>query len=261
MSKREIEKGVLLLDKPAGMTSHDAVQEVRKSLSAGRAGHTGTLDSGVTGLLVVAIGEARKAIPVMMGLDKEYEGTMRIHKDVTLAEARKAARKFTGNIIQKPPKRSRVVRKPRPRKVHSFKVTKKRGKDFNFRVNCEAGTYIRKLVHDMGEGLGCGAHMTQLRRIAVGPFPVGDSVPLEKLRPSDVMPLELALKKLRLKKVLVKVSSVEKVRNGMPVLKEDIEKRDRAKEGDMVGIYFSDKIIALGEARKGDIRVKRVFNK
>ncbi len=261
MSEKDIDKGILLLDKPAGITSHDAVQNARKILSAGRAGHTGTLDSGVTGLLVIALGDSRKAIPVLMGLDKEYEGTMRIHGDVSLPGIRKAAKKFTGNIIQTPPVRSRVVRKPRARTVHSFTITGKEGKESGFTVKCQAGTYIRKLIHDLGEKLGCGAHMTQLRRTAVGPFSVEDSVPLDKLRPSDIMPLESALEKVKLKKVLIKVSSVDKVKNGRPVLKEDIEKRDRAREGEVVGIYFSDKIIALGTVGKDIIKTKRVFNR
>ena len=95
----------------------------------------------------------------------------------------------------------------------------------------------------------------------MGPFSVGDSVTLDKLRPSDVMPLEAALGKLKLKKVYIKISSVQKVKNGQPVLKEDIEKKDRSQEGDVIGIYFSDKIIALGTTGKDNIRIKRVFNR
>lgn len=261
MSGNGIESGVLLVDKPAGMTSHDVVRKAMKMLNAKRAGHTGTLDMGVTGLLVVAVGEARKTMPVLMGLDKGYDGLMQVHREASLVDVRKAAKAFTGRITQVPPKRSRVARKARERHIHSFVITKKEGNLFSFRVECQAGTYIRKLVHDLGEKLGCGAHMVQLRRTSVGPFIVRDSVKLDEARPSDIMPLEPALEKVGLKKVLIRLAAVEKVKSGRPVSEEDIERKDRAKEGETVGIYFSDRILALGTASKGGARTDRVFNR
>lgn len=254
------ERGILLIDKPAGMTSHDAVQKAKSLVGAERAGHTGTLDSGVTGLLVVALGEARKAVPLLMGLDKGYEGTMRIHGDASLPEVREAARGLTGTITQVPPRKSRVARRPRERRVISFKVTGKDGRSFPFRVRCQAGTYIRKLVHDLGERLGCGAHMASLRRTSVGPFRVEDAVPLEKASTSGIISLEEALERAGAGKVSVKASAVEKARNGVPVPMGEVAS-GRPKEGEKVGIYRSGRIIAIGTAGKKDIKIDRVFNK
>jgi H/ACA ribonucleoprotein complex subunit 4 len=243
------------------MTSHDVVQAVKARLGAGKAGHTGTLDSPVTGLLVIALGEATKAMPVLMGLDKEYVGTMHVNGDVGLAGVREAAKGFLGPITQVPPKKSRVARKPRERVIRLFSVTGVEGRDFGFRVRCQAGTYIRKLVHDLGERLGCGAHMTRLRRTGVGKFSVKESKPIGTLEPSDVMPLENALERAGLKKVSVDRPTADRARNGMPVERKDALKADRnISENETVGIFFQGRIVALAVSEKGRFRVDRVFS-
>ncbi len=165
MLKKEMGiSGFLLLDKPSGLTSRWALERVQKKLKSQKAGHTGTLDFGVTGLLLIALGEARKTLPLLMNLDKEYEGEMHLHNDVSDDDIKKVFKEFEGKIEQLPPVRSRVARRPRIREIYSLQILGRNKRDVRFMAHCQHGTYIRKLVHDIGERLGCGAHMTKLRR-------------------------------------------------------------------------------------------------
>lgn len=144
-----INTAVIILDKHAGPTSHQVTKWVKEIFQVSKAGHAGTLDPAVTGVLPVALGSAVKAMPVLSGLDKEYVGVMHLHHDVDTETLRKViAEKFVGEIVQIPPVKSAVARRPRKRKVYFFDVLEKEGKDVLFKVGCEAGVYIRKLcVH------------------------------------------------------------------------------------------------------------------
>lgn len=258
-------KGAVLLDKPRDLTSMECVEKVKDILKAERAGHSGTLDPKVTGVMLIALNEARKAMPVLIGLKKEYEGTMRLHGDVNEKRINEVARDFVGRITQTPPVRSAVVRKPREREVYSFEITKIDGKDMYFRVECESGTYVRKLCHDFGERLGTGAHMTGLRRTKINGFSEKECTTIEKLekeRGKHVIPLEKILERTGLKKVVVKKESLNKIKNGMPVEKRNIVKMDSLTENEHVGIYFGSNIIALGlvrDSKKPVIKTDRVF--
>ncbi|NIO23289.1 MAG: RNA-guided pseudouridylation complex pseudouridine synthase subunit Cbf5 [Candidatus Aenigmarchaeota archaeon] len=259
--KTKIRKGVVLVDKPKGITSFDVVERVGQKLGIEKAGHTGTLDPNVTGLMLIALEESRKAMPVLMGMDKEYVGKMWLHGEAERKTIEKTFRKFTGEIVQKPPVRSRVARVERKRKVRSLKILKVRGREIEFKVSCEAGTYIRKLVHDIGEEMGCGAHMTELRRTKIGPFFLKESVPLSKLSVKNAIPLERILERIRLKKIIVKDQAIPKIRNGSPVFKEWIMKRGKTREMEIVGIFDRDgEIIALGKPSEGKIKTDRVFS-
>ncbi len=258
-------RGVILLDKPRDMTSMECVERVKDILKADRAGHSGTLDPKVTGVMLIALNEARKAMPVLIGLKKEYEGTMHLHGNVDKKRINEVARGFVGRITQTPPVRSAVVRKPREREVYSFEITKIDGKDIYFKVGCESGTYVRKLCHDFGERLGTGAHMTGLRRTKINGFSDKECVSIEKLeknKEKQVIPLERVLERTGLKKVIVKKESLDKIKNGMPVEKRDIIKIDRLTENEHAGIYFGSDIIALGlvrDSKKPVIKTDRVF--
>jgi H/ACA ribonucleoprotein complex subunit 4 len=253
-------KGVVLIDKPAGMTSFDVVERACKILGASRGGHAGTLDPNVTGLMLVALGEARKAMPVLMGMHKEYAGKMLLHKDADRRILEEAFRKFTGEIVQKPPVKSRVARVERKRTIDSLKITRIDGREVEFEVSCEAGTYIRKLVHDIGQSIGHGAHMTGLRRTKIGPFSIDEAVPLSDLSEKDVSPLEKALERVGLKKVVVNDEAIAKIRNGSPVFQDFITAREEAKENEIIGIYDENgSIIALGKNTGDEIKTERVF--
>src|SRR5437867_1053207 len=170
-----IKTSVIIVDKNAGPTSHDVTDWVKKIFQVSKAGHSGTLDPMVTGVLPVALEDATKAMSVLMGLDKEYVGVMHLHQDLDEKLLKNAVVNFIGRIKQIPPVKSAVRRAERERTVYYFDVIEKEGKDVLFKVGCEAGTYIRKLCHDIGQFLKIGAHLTELRRTKVGNFLEEDS--------------------------------------------------------------------------------------
>jgi tRNA pseudouridine55 synthase len=214
--------GILLVDKPAGLTSHDVVDRVRRAARTRRVGHTGTLDPAATGLLVVCVGAATRLSEFLTRLDKTYEGTMRLGMvtdshdldgavvaehpvpDITAEQAQEALNRYAGEIEQKPPmvsavkvngerlyKRARkgedVERPARRVTVYEFRVTACAPPDIAFVLRCTSGTYARSLCHDAGDDLGCGAALAGLRRTAVGKHSVEAATPLDALQePGDV---------------------------------------------------------------------------
>ena len=178
--KRTIEElldtGVINLDKPPGPTSHEVVSWVKGILHIKRAGHSGTLDPHVTGCLPTMLGDATRLVRVLLLSGKEYVCVMRLHADVPEKDVRQVLEEFTGTIYQRPPLVSAVKRVVRKRTIYYTKFLELVGRDVLFIVGCEAGTYIRKLCHDIGEALGCGAHMYELRRTRSGPFTEDDSM-------------------------------------------------------------------------------------
>ncbi len=210
--------GVLLIDKPQGMTSHDVVDAVRPLLGTRRVGHTGTLDPAATGLLVLCVGRAGRIQSFLTGFDKCYEGTMRfgvatdtydrdgtpigpIHPDPrpALGAVAAACGKYKGELSQAPPPYSakkfggkkfyELARRgeevpvlPKTVRVGRFDVTRVEGDEADFAVDCSSGTYIRSLVHDVGKELGLGAHLISLKRTAIGPFVLQHAVQIQALR-------------------------------------------------------------------------------
>jgi len=280
-----IPHSVINVDKPAGLTSNDVVVEIKKIFGLKRCGHTGTLDPNVTGVLVVALENATKAMPVLMGLDKEYEGVMYLHKDVELKKLKEIISKnFIGEITQTPPIKSHVARKSRKRKIYSFVILEKNEKNIKFETKVESGTYIRKLCSDIGEKVGIKAQMKELRRTKVGHFAIEKSHSLDKIKKAyeywkkgNEIPLKNILILVEkaiphVKKVYVKYDSISYIRNGAPVKTLDIVKLDsNIKRDETVAVFSSsDELIAigiskvdgkemLGKRNKSIIRIDRVF--
>lgn len=168
--REHIQKGVVNLDKPMGPTSHEIDSWVKKILHVEKTGHGGTLDPRVTGVLPMGIEKATRVIQMLLGAPKEYVCLMRLHENVGEEDVQNILQEFTGKIFQLPPLKSAVKRELRVRRIYYVKILELEGKDVLFRVGCEGGTYIRKYCHDIGEALGCGAHMAELRRTISGPF-------------------------------------------------------------------------------------------
>lgn len=219
MAKRKID-GVLLLDKPEGITSNLALQKARRLYNADKAGHTGTLDPFATGLLPLCLGEATKFSQFLLDADKVYlaelhlgvrtttadpEGEVVETRPVAVAEADVAAvlPRFLGEIMQVPPMHSAIKRDGRPlyelaRKgieverparrvvVHDIGQVGLAGDRLTLRVHCGKGLYVRTLAEDIGAALGCGAHLAALRREEVGPFAIEDAVTLAELEAMDL---------------------------------------------------------------------------
>jgi H/ACA ribonucleoprotein complex subunit 4 len=179
--KELLRLGVVVIDKPAGPTSHQVSEWAKRIAGARKAGHSGTLDPAVTGVLPVLLNESTKVVPALLKAGKEYVGVMHLHGDVPEDKVRGVAQEFEGEITQLPPVRSAVKRAQRQRHVYSFAVLEVSGRDVLFRTSVEAGTYVRKLCHDMGGALGVGAHMSGLRRTRAGPFTEATAVTLQEL--------------------------------------------------------------------------------
>ncbi|MHA2186056.1 MAG: RNA-guided pseudouridylation complex pseudouridine synthase subunit Cbf5 [Promethearchaeota archaeon] len=165
-----IQYGVINLDKPSGPTSHEIVSWVRKILGISNAGHGGTLDPKVTGILPCALGRATRALSALLNAGKEYIGILYLHSPENLKRVEKVFKLFNGKIYQRPPLKSSVARKLRIREIYYSEVIEMNNNHVLFRVGCEAGTYIRKYCFDIGEALCSGAHMLELRRTRVGNF-------------------------------------------------------------------------------------------
>jgi len=217
----------------------------------------------VTGVLPVALENSVKAMPLLTGLDKEYVGVMHLHKDVSEEVLKEAVKKFVGKIIQVPPKKSAVARRPREREVYSFDILAIEGRDALFKVRCQAGTYIRKLVSDLSLELGFGVHMSQLRRIKVGNFTEDQAHNLTEIRDAYefwkngyekflreiLIPIENALN--HVKKVYIKDSAIASVVNGAPLYASGIVKLDEnIIEGENICMFsLKGELIAIGIAK------------
>ena len=264
--------GLLLIDKPKGITSHDAVAAVRRALGTRKVGHAGTLDPMATGLLLVGVGPATRLLRFLGDLDKEYEGTARLGVetdtldadgeatrtaavDVTESQVREAMRALTGEIEQRPPAYSAVkvggrklyeaARKgeelaapPRRVRVDAFDLVRYEPPDLDFRVVCSSGTYVRALAADAGWALGCGAHLTRLIRTRIGPYRVAEAVPPDAAR--DPLPLEEAV--AHLPRVVLAPEETSAARHGRPLGPAGVEGHFAAfdPDGALVGVYLDE---------------------
>jgi predicted rRNA pseudouridine synthase len=161
--------GILVLDKPRGPSSHQVAAWIGRMLGC-QVGHAGTLDPQVSGILLVMLGNAVRLAPLLLQHDKEYICLMRLHGDVDKKRIEQTAEEFTGRLYQRPPRKSAVKRVLRIRTIHKLEILDCEGRLVLFRVQCDAGTYIRSLCHHMGLALGTGAHMVELRRTRSGAF-------------------------------------------------------------------------------------------
>jgi H/ACA ribonucleoprotein complex subunit 4 len=259
-----LDKGVINLDKPYGPTSHEVTAWVKNILHIKRAGHSGTLDPHVTGVLPIMLGDATRLVRVLLLSGKEYVCVMRLHADVPESRVREVLGEFTGTIYQRPPLVSAVKRQLRKRSIYYIDLLEISGRDVLFRVGCEAGTYIRKLCHDIGEALCVGAHMYELRRTKSGPFgeddtlitlqdltdayyyyTQGDEAPLRKI----LLPMESALGNMP--KLVVKDSAVGALAEGAPLFVQGICKVDTGiKPGDAVAVFtLKGEAVSIGTSR------------
>jgi H/ACA ribonucleoprotein complex subunit 4 len=265
--KRSIEQllnyGFILLDKPNGPTSHETVAWVKKILNVPKAGHSGTLDPQVSGILPIGLGEATKALIVLLLGPKEYHALGRLHSLPPKEKLQEVLKLLTGKIYQKPPQRSAVSRQTRVRTVYEIEVVEQVERLLLLRILCEAGTYVRKIFYDMGEILGPGATMIELRRTRVGQFnedsnlvkmhDLLDAYALWKEKNDDsklrriLMPIEYALSEI--KSVVIRDSTVDALCHGAQLAIPGIlEISHGLKRGDLVGIYTQKgEVVALAE--------------
>ncbi len=259
-----INYGIANIDKPAGPTSHQVSAYVKDILKINKCGHSGTLDPNVTGCLPIALGEGTRIVQTLLPSGKEYVCLMHIHKEIPDYQIRKIINEFIGKITQLPPIKSAVKRQERERSIYYIQLLEINGQDVLFKVGCQAGTYIRKLCHDIGLRLGCGAHMANLRRTKAGPFKETDSVTLVDLADAYhyykeenddtylrkiIQPVEKAVEFIP--KIWVFDTTVETITHGVNLKLPGVSKvNDDIQEDDLVAIMtLKDELVALGRAK------------
>lgn len=265
-------EGWLNIDKEKGITSHDLVYKVRKSLKVKRVGHAGTLDPMATGVMVIAVGKATRLIQflkeikvykaeVYLGITTntlDAEGQVTFEKTADISENRilEIIGKYTGKIKQIPPMASavhhqgvrlyklahrglEVERQPREIEIYSIKLLRFNSPKFEIEVNCQSGTYIRTLADDIGKELGCGAHLSGLERIAAnGCFTISESIKISSLIPGNLLPLDYPLQ--HLPEIRLNPAETVSCLHGQSIKKENINPG-------LVRIYNeSNEIIGIG---------------
>lgn len=263
--EEHISKGVINLDKPSGPSSHEVDSWVKRILHVNKTGHGGTLDPKVTGVLPIGIDTATRVSQLLLPVGKEYVCLMTMHKEMPEDQVYEIFDQFTGKIYQTPPIKSAVKRELRVRTIYYATIYEIKGKDVLFRVGCEAGTYIRTLCHDIGEALGCGAHMAELRRTRAGPFNErnDDLVNLHDLTDAyhfwvedgdesylrnAIKPMEVAAD--HLPQIFIKDSAVEAICQGAKLAAGGISMLSKGiKRGDLVAIKsLKGELVASGIA-------------
>ena len=255
---------ILNIDKPRGPTSHEIAFTVRDLLNAERAGHGGTLDPAVSGVLPILINDATKCAGAVMRGGKEYVCIMRLHGEVSDEKLEEAIRFFTGEIYQVPPVRSSVSRMLRTRTIYRIELLERDGRNILIKVACSGGTYIRKLCHDIGLYLRCGAHMQELRRTRAGPFSEEDCSTLldlygalkaykengcEKSLRKILKPIEEAVR--HLPKIYLLDTAVDAICHGANLAVGGIAKLENlVKRNDVVAMMtLKGELVALGRSR------------
>jgi H/ACA ribonucleoprotein complex subunit 4 len=260
-----IRYGVINLDKPAGPTSHEVAAWTKKIMHLTRIGHGGTLDPKVTGVLPVTLEDSTKIVQALLHSGKEYVCVMKLHGDAEETRVKNVLAEFQDQIYQRPPLRASVKRQLRTRRVYYIDFLEKDGRNVLFKVGCEGGTYIRKLCYDIGEILGVGAHMQELRRTRAGPFTENtkDLVRLHdvaywfgeweqqkdpKILHKFIQPMETAL--ALVPKIVVRDSAVDALCHGANLTAPGILAAETSiKKGSMTAILtLKGEVVALSKA-------------
>ena len=290
-SDRRRVDGVLLLDKPHGLSSNAALQRVKRLYRAEKAGHTGTLDPLATGVLPICFGEATKFANLLLDADKTYLATLRLGVKTTTGDAEgkivaehpiavtrqqleDALRRFVGRIAQTPPRHSalkrdgrnyyeyaregiEIERQPREIAIHTIELLAWRAPEAEISVRCGKGTYIRSLAEDIGEALGCGAHLAALSRTAAGEFVLADASSLEALEQRDeagrdalLLPIDAPVR--RLASVELERADAERLSCGQALGCAD-------RPDAIVRVYAGGAFAGLAEIRGSVMRARRML--
>lgn len=258
-----IKSGCINIDKPRGPTSHQVAAWIKETLTIDKAGHGGTLDPKVTGVLPVALCDATKALEALLHGTKEYVGVLRLHREVNRKKLGEVCARFTGVIEQMPPVRAAVKRRLRKRTIYSLNILEIERRDVLFKITCQAGTYVRTLIHDIGKTLEVGAHMQELRRTRACSFEEAQCVTLHKLKDAVIewkekkddselkkiiLPMERMLD--HLPKLVIRDSAVDAICHGANLAMPGIVKLNKnIEKNTTVGIFtLKSEAVAVGKA-------------
>lgn len=257
-----IKNGIIIIDKPTGPTSHQVDSWIKKILNIKKCSHGGTLDPRVSGVLVIALENATKLMPILLSSEKEYIAIMHVHKEIPKKKIEKTCNEFVGKIKQTPPVKSAVARIEREREIYFLEILEIEGRDVLMKVGCQAGTYIRTLCDQIGKRLGVGAHMAELRRTRSGVFTEDRAIKLQDLQDAYVFwkegdenhlrnilyPLEKVADNI--KNVVIKNSAVDAICNGAPLAVNGILRIQQGIERhETVGMFsLKGELVAIGKA-------------
>ncbi|MDY6777756.1 MAG: RNA-guided pseudouridylation complex pseudouridine synthase subunit Cbf5 [Candidatus Nanohaloarchaea archaeon] len=261
-----LDNGIVLVDKPAGPTSHQVSMWTKEVLEREKTGHSGTLDPGVTGALPIGLNRGTKILQALTQAGKEYLGVMRLEEDIDRETIETTAADFVGTNTQVPPEKSAVKREEREREVYELTVLEVDGKDVLFRIECEKGFYVRVFCRQFGKALDTTGKMTELRRTKVGVFQedrlhtlqeLVDAYELWKQGEEEehlremVLPVEAGVRHLR--KIMVKDSAVASICHGANLGTAGITRfQDGIREGEMIALLtMKGELIALADAEMG----------
>lgn len=296
--------GLLLLDKPAGLTSHDCVRQVRRLFKTRKVGHAGTLDPLATGVLPIAIGNATKILQFLLAEDKSYRATFKLGittdtldsdgqivlqrpvPSISRQSLADICARFTGEIDQQPPmysalkkdgvplyklaRQGKEIERPTRRiKIFRLDIIESVADQVTIEVDCSKGTYIRSLAHDIGEVLGCGAHITSLRRLWTGPFSIDECTTLEELgntadKQQFLISADSALRNLPA--VVLNDSGLARLKFGIPPQVEEVALDLTPEPGVVVRLQAAGELVAMARyaplrenEKRGDFELIRVF--
>ena len=266
-----LEYGLILIDKPPGPTSHEVVAWTKRILNISKAGHSGTLDPQVSGVLPLGLGEGTKALGVLLLGPKEYMALGRLHSLPSKEKLQQTLDLFKGEIFQKPPQRSAVVRQTRTRTIYELELLEQKERLILLRVLCEAGTYIRKLYYDIGEILSFGGSMIELRRSKVHQFSEDQLVTMHELSDAYstwkesgdgaklnniILPIEHTLSEI--KSVVIRDSAIDSLCHGAQLaIPGVLQISPNLKQNDLVAIYSQKgEVGALAEALLSESEIK-----
>lgn len=265
-----LQAGVIALDKPPGPTSHQVTAWARDAICSKRIGHGGTLDPYVSGVLPITTGKAVRLTDIVLSSDKEYLCVMKLHADRPEKKIRDVMSVFIGKIYQTPPVRSSVKRQMRIRTIKELEILEIDGRDVLFRISCDAGTYIRTLCVDIGEALGSGANMIELRRTRSGEMTEADSVTLHDLKDayvfwqekgredwlrSVIKPMEVLVEPLP--KFIIKPTAVDAICHGADLMVSGVHKLDDdIRKNALVAMMTArGELVAIGKASMSSSKI------
>ncbi len=252
----DLNNSIIIIDKPPGMICHEVTTNVKKITGVSRAGHAGTLDPDVSGVLPVALGRATRLLRYIAGKDKSYVGIMKFREPKTEDEIRALFLQFTGELVQTPPRISAVRKKARKRKVHYLKLLEIKGRLALFETRVDAGTYIRTLCDDIGKACG-GARMEELRRIAVGDIREEQAATMQQLtdavwfyknkKPAMLENMAHSPELfIDLPKASIRETALKSIFSGAQIMMPAIESMERAEAGQRVALYCKERFIGVG---------------
>jgi H/ACA ribonucleoprotein complex subunit 4 len=252
-----VKNGIIVIDKPSGPTSNQIDSWVKEILSINKCSHGGTLDPRASGVLVIALENSTKLMPILLSSRKEYVGIIHLHKEIEREKIEKVFKEFIGKVRQLPPVKSAVARREREREIFYLELLEIGDRNVLFKIGCEAGFYVRRLADDLGKKLKIGAHLQELRRTKSGNFSEVSSVSLqtlfdavgseEKLR-KVILPMESVAESIG--KVIISDNAIDNICNGAPLAIGGIVRlEDNINRGDWVAMLsLKGELVAIGRA-------------